>query len=179
VKFPIELNNVNTTGVDRAALPSINPTIWLLSLRQEQFRFVGIRHPWRVDSVVFDRQKGTLRTHVGHYQVDGWPCPKCYQKCPLYDHLPERTWRTGKNLRIFAISDDGRERIVCIGIVPLVVVGRGPRCNCPVHGVRTIKPLRRVKLGGPVSVVKPDHYCFFGGEDGDSSDNDRIEWEIA
>lgn len=56
-------------------------------------QILGIGSPWSVDRVELKLAEGEVHIHLVHEPGIQWPCPRCGQLCPLYDHQPKRRWR--------------------------------------------------------------------------------------
>jgi hypothetical protein len=118
--------------------PGVPPANWLPKLTRWDFGIqVGVRYPWRVNRLIFTLQDGLLHAYVGHVSGVRWPCPKCGRPSPLYDHLKQTTWVK----RVMVLSEDVDPTKGC---VPVVVLGRIPRCQCSKHGSRSIQPLLEI-----------------------------------
>lgn len=85
-------------------------------------QILGVREPWRVESVDLQLSKGEVHVRLTHDEGLAWPCPECGLSCALYDHQPERQWRH---------LDTCQYRTI-LHAAP-------PRTNCPEHGARNVK----------------------------------------
>ncbi len=82
---------------------------------------LGIAHPWRVTKVELGLTSQKVDIYVT-YSSSEWMCPVCGAKAQGYDHLKEQTWR---HLDVMQFET--------------LIHCRLPRCQCPEHGVKTIK----------------------------------------
>lgn len=85
-------------------------------------QILGVREPWRVESVDLKLAEGEVHVHLTHDPGLEWLCPECGKTCPLYDHQPERRWRH---------LDTCQYRTI--------LHASPPRSNCPEHGARNVK----------------------------------------
>ncbi len=85
-------------------------------------QILGIDTPWFVESVELKLGEGEVHVHLGHREVQSWPCPECGADCRLYDHQPERRWRHLDTCQYQTIMH-----------------AKPPRVECGEHGVRVIR----------------------------------------
>lgn len=85
-------------------------------------QILGIREPWRVESVDLKLTEGEVHVHLTHEAGLSWPCAECGKSCALYDHQPERRWRH---------LDTCQYRTI--------LHAEPPRSNCAEHGARSVK----------------------------------------
>jgi len=57
-------------------------------------QILGIEEPWRVSQVE------RIDVKVVHDENMRWPCPECGELLTVYDHAPERVWRTSGHLSV-------------------------------------------------------------------------------
>ena len=85
-------------------------------------QMLGVREPWRVESVDLKLTEGEVHVHLTHDPGLEWLCSECGKNCPLFDRQPERRWR---HLDTFQYRT--------------ILHTAPPRSNCPEHGVRNVK----------------------------------------
>lgn len=56
-------------------------------------QILGVREPWRVESVDLKVTEGEVHVLLTHDPDLEWLCAECGKGCSLYDHQPERRWR--------------------------------------------------------------------------------------
>jgi hypothetical protein len=61
--------------------------------RELYAQILGVREPWRVESVELKLSEGEVHEHLAHEPGLEWLCPECGKSCAFYDHQPERRWR--------------------------------------------------------------------------------------
>jgi transposase len=93
-----------------------------MTVEEHYAKLLQLPSPWAVtqveESLIEQRVTVCLR----------WPdgmrarCPDCGEKAPVYDRLPERTWR---NLSVMQYRHELRYAT--------------PRCQCEKHGVKTVR----------------------------------------
>jgi len=84
---------------------------------------LGLTEPWYVETVTIDEPTTTVTIQLAHQTGSDWfPCPRCQQNAPVYDHLPERTWRHLDTCQFTTL-----------------VQARVPRVTCPCCGVHTVR----------------------------------------
>lgn len=83
---------------------------------------LGINSPWRVKGVDLNLEAQRVVIDVEHDPEAAVTCPECDAVCPRYDQAPERQWR---HLDVMQFTT--------------VIRARVPRCQCPEHGVITVK----------------------------------------
>lgn len=54
---------------------------------------LGVVEPWTVDRVELNAKDRQVDVWAGHPDQVRWPCPKCGQLLPVFDHAEERVWR--------------------------------------------------------------------------------------
>jgi len=82
---------------------------------------LGIKAPWKLDKVNFDKENGQLDIHISHKRGSKFPCPKCGHKCSIHD-TRERTWR---HLNFFQYK--------------AYIHSKVPRIKCEEHGVLQVE----------------------------------------
>jgi len=88
----------------------------------EHYRqLLKLEKPWRVTNVEKDLERERVTICVAWPERTPVACPECGKPCPVYDRLPERTWR---HLSVMQYLLELR-----CGV---------PRCACPEHGVKTV-----------------------------------------
>jgi len=85
-------------------------------------QILGIHTPWFVECVELKLEEGEVHGHLGHREVQSWPCAECGAHCRQYDHQLERRWRHLDTCRYQTIMH-----------------ARPLRIECHEHGVRVIK----------------------------------------
>jgi transposase len=90
--------------------------------RELYAQILGVKEPWRVESVELKLEQGEVHVHLAHDPERQWPCAECGRLCALYDHQPERRWRHLDTCQFQTI----------LHATP-------PRSDCPEHGPRTVK----------------------------------------
>ncbi len=90
--------------------------------RELYSQILGVKEPWRVESVELKLEQGEVHVHLAHDPERQWPCAECGKLCALYDHQPERRWRHLDTCQFQTI----------LHATP-------PRSDCPEHGPRTVK----------------------------------------
>lgn len=83
---------------------------------------LGINSPWQVRRVDLKLEANRVEVDVGHDPDSAVVCPECGRDCPRSDHAPQRQWR---HLDVMQFATIIRARV--------------PRCECPEHGVVTVK----------------------------------------
>jgi transposase len=83
---------------------------------------LGVESPWTVCDVKLDLTVKKVEISLGWARGHEVPCPACGKRCAMADHAPERIWRHLDTMQFETLL---RTRV--------------PRCNCPEHGVKTIK----------------------------------------
>lgn len=90
-------------------------------LKEHYGMMLGLRKPWRVESVRLDVKAKRLELGLEWDREGGsHDCPECGRSCWLHDHAPERQWR---HLDAMGFETVLRARIA--------------RIKCPEHGVKT------------------------------------------
>lgn len=56
------------------------------------YHLLGLQEPWRVSNIKLDIINQKVDVWV-EYNASSAPCPECNSLCPIYDHVPERSWR--------------------------------------------------------------------------------------
>jgi len=82
-------------------------------------RILGLAAPWFVERVELNVIQGRVDVFVEHREGWTWRCPHCQAACPLHDHLPSRAWRHLDTCQMQTFLH-----------------ARGPRIDCPTHGVQ-------------------------------------------
>lgn len=84
---------------------------------------LGLTEPWYVETVTLDKPTAAVTIQLAHQsRSELFQCPRCQQNAPVYDHLPERTWRHLDTCQYTTL-----------------VQARVPRVACPRCGVRTVR----------------------------------------
>ena len=81
-------------------------------------QLLGLVDPWFVDDVELSVEERRVEVRLAHHEGRLWPCPRCGEELPLYDHSDERSWRH-----------------LDTGGFTTFVVARPPRVRCPAHKV--------------------------------------------
>jgi transposase len=84
-------------------------------------KLLGLSEPWSVARVELKLREGEVHVWVEHGSND-WTCPECEERCGLYDHLEERTWRHLDTMQYTTLLH-----------------ARPPRVSCSEHGVRQVR----------------------------------------
>lgn len=83
---------------------------------------IGLREPWRVDSVDLKLSEGKVEVLVSHPLGVRVECPECGAKCTIADHAQPRRWRHLDTMQ-FATE----------------IVAETPRADCVKCGVKTVR----------------------------------------
>ena len=98
---------------------------WKESMNENVCTFFGrllkLPPPWQVTEVTENAAREMVMIRVEWPKRVAAICPVCQRAFPVYDHLPERTWR---HEGVMQYTTDLRCAV--------------PRCNCPDHGVKTM-----------------------------------------
>jgi transposase len=84
-------------------------------------KLLALKNPWRVDRLSLDTKRRRIDVWIIHRRNAFFRCPDCGNRCPLYDHVPSRSWRH---------LDHGD----CLTWLHAQL----PRVACPMHGVRRV-----------------------------------------
>lgn len=90
--------------------------------RQLYEQILGIPSPWSVERVELNLEEGEVHVYLEHPERAVWRCAQCERECPLYDHMPSRTWRH---------LDTCQYRTL--------LHADPPRTNCAEHGVHAVR----------------------------------------
>lgn len=82
---------------------------------------LGLNSPWYVAKVDLAVAEGQVHVWVEHGESN-WMCPECGERCALYDHAEERTWRHLDTMQYTTLLH-----------------ARAPRVSCEEHGVRQVR----------------------------------------
>jgi len=85
-------------------------------------QLLGIESPWQVKRVEVNLPLERVLIEVSWDALLPVVCPECGQACARHDHAPEREWR---HLNVMEFVT--------------VIRARVPRCQCPEHGVKTVR----------------------------------------
>jgi transposase len=91
------------------------------SVNEHYRQLLRLEKPWRVTSVEKDLERERVAICVAWPERTPVACPECGKLCPVYDRLPERTWR---HLSVMQYLLELRCAV--------------PRCECAEHGVKTM-----------------------------------------
>lgn len=83
-------------------------------------RLLGLRAPWHVEDVDFDREAGWVTVKVEASPGAQWCCPECHRPAVGYDHRVRR-WRHLDTMQYYTVLE-----------------AKVPRVDCPEHGVRSV-----------------------------------------
>lgn len=83
-------------------------------------RLLGLRAPWHVEDVEFDREAGWVTIKIEASPDEQWCCPECNRPAPGYDQRPRR-WRHLDTMQYYTVLE-----------------ANVPRVRCPEHGVRSV-----------------------------------------
>lgn len=81
---------------------------------------LGLQEPWKVDEIVFDKDKGRLDIYILRNRGSKHPCPECGEECHIHD-TKNRAWR---HLNFFQYQ----AYIHC----------NMPRTKCTTHGIKQV-----------------------------------------
>lgn len=102
-------------------MPAILTGMKRPAITQHYEQLIGLRAPWRVESVELSHEDQEVRIRVAAKERPKLRCPECGRVCGRYD-ARERRWRH---------LDTMQYRTILIASVP--------RANCETHGVRQIE----------------------------------------
>lgn len=85
-------------------------------------QLLGLRAPWHVEDVSFDREQGWVTVKVAAAADTQWTCPKCGQPAPGYDHRTRR-WRHLDTMQYYTVLEANVPRVQCSdhGVVSVAV----------------------------------------------------------
>lgn len=92
------------------------------SINAHYRQLLGLSEPWQVTEVQLAPSEARIKIRVEWPAGEPLQCPECERSCPCYDHRKERRWRHLDTMQF-------KTEIVCAI----------PRCNCPEHGIQTIR----------------------------------------
>ena len=100
---------------------------WLLkdgmTSKEEHYeQLLGLSGAWKVSAVTLDLAAKRVEVEIGYDLSQAMECPECGEECPHYDHREMREWRHLDTMQF--------ETILRCEV---------PRCNCPEHGVKTLR----------------------------------------
>jgi len=93
------------------------------SVEEHYRRLLQLPAPWAVTKVTEDLATGAVRVQLAWPKRKKAPRPECGELCPVHDRIGERSWR---HLSVMQYK--------------LELSCALPRCRCPEHGVKTVRP---------------------------------------
>lgn len=94
-----------------------------MTSKEEHYeQLLGLSGAWRVSAVTLDLAAKRVEVEIGYDLSHPMECPECGEECPHYDHREMREWRHLDTMQF--------ETILRCEV---------PRCNCPEHGVKTLR----------------------------------------
>lgn len=94
-----------------------------MTSKEEHYeQLLGLSGAWKVSAVTLDLAARRVEVEIGYNLSQPMECPECGKDCPFYDHREMREWRHLDTMQF--------ETILRCEV---------PRCNCPEHGVKTLR----------------------------------------
>jgi len=93
-------------------------------LQKHYVLLLGIGSPWEVKAVALKLAEKQVDIELGWQWGAAAKCPECGRECSIHDSAPERTWQHLDTMQYETL-----------------IRARVPRCDCPEHGVKTMKVL--------------------------------------
>lgn len=94
----------------------------MTSQEEHYEQLLGLSDAWKVSAVTLDLGAKRVEVEIGYDLSQPMECPGCGEECPYYDHREMREWRHLDTMQF--------ETVLRCEV---------PRCNCPEHGVKTIR----------------------------------------
>ncbi len=95
----------------------------VMTSQEEHYeQLLGLTGAWKVSAVMLDLPARKVTVEIVYDLSQALECPECGQHCPHYDHREMRQWRHLDTMQF--------ETILRCEV---------PRCNCPEHGVKTLR----------------------------------------
>jgi transposase len=94
----------------------------MISQEEHYEQLLGLTGAWKVSAVMLDLPAKKVVVEIGYDLSQPMECPECGQHCAYYDHREMREWRHLDTMQF--------ETILRCEV---------PRCNCPEHGVKTLR----------------------------------------
>lgn len=103
-----------------------------MKFKEEHYeQLFGLSGAWKVSAVTPDLAAKRVEVELGYDLSQPMECPECSEECPYYDCREIHEWRLLDTMQFKTV-------LRC----------EVPRCNCPEHGVKSIRVLGRVKARG-------------------------------
>jgi len=83
---------------------------------------LGLSGAWKVSAVTLELAAKRVEVEIGYDLSQPMDCPECGKSCAHYDHREMREWRHLDTMQF--------ETVLRCEV---------PRCNCPEHGVKTLR----------------------------------------
>lgn len=94
-----------------------------MTSKEEHYeQLLGLSGAWKVSAVTLDLAAKRIEVEIGYDLSQPMECPECGQQCSHYDHREMREWRHLDTMQF--------ETVLRCEV---------PRCNCPEHGVKTLR----------------------------------------
>ena len=94
-----------------------------MTSKEEHYeQLLDLSGAWKVFAVPLDLEAKKLEVEIGYDLSQPMECPECEKQCAHYDHREIREWRHLDTMQF--------ETILRCEV---------PRCNCPEHGVKTLR----------------------------------------
>lgn len=95
----------------------------VMTSKEEHYeQLLGLSGAWKVSAVTLDLSAKRVEVEIGYDLSQPMECPECSEECPYYDCREMREWRHLDTMQF--------ETVLRCEV---------PRCNCPEHGVKTIR----------------------------------------
>ncbi len=94
----------------------------MTSQEEHYEQLLGLSGAWKVSAVMLDLAAKRVEVEIGFDLSQSMVCPECGKDCAHYDHRDMREWRHLDTMQF--------ETILRCEV---------PRCNCPEHGVKTLR----------------------------------------
>ena len=96
--------------------------ISMTSKEEHYEQLLGLSGAWNVSAVTLDLAAKKVEVEIGYDLSKSMECPECQKSCSHYDHRELREWRHLDTMQF--------ETVLHCEV---------PRCNCPEHGVKTLR----------------------------------------
>lgn len=94
-----------------------------MTSKEEHYeKLLGLSGAWKVSAVTLDLAAKRVEVEIGYDLSQPMECPECGKECAHYDHREMREWRHLDTMQF--------ETVLRCEV---------PRCNCPEHGVKTLR----------------------------------------
>ena len=95
----------------------------MITSKEEHYeQLLGLSGAWKVSAITLDLAAKRVEVEIGYDLSQPMACPECGQQCAHYDHREMREWRHLDTMQF--------ETVLRCEV---------PRCNCPEHGVKTLR----------------------------------------